>query len=168
MTADERADASARICEAAFRALAHVSGPIALYAPKGSEVDTALLDEQIRASGRVVAYPRVGGGRVLSFHAVVIAELEPSRFGLREPATNTPSIAVASIAAFVVPGVAFARDGSRIGWGGGHYDSTLAIASSNALRIGLAYECQLVDDVPSEPHDIQLHHVITESAVYPS
>jgi len=168
MTADERADASARICEAAFRALSHVSGAIALYAPKGSEVDTAPLDEQIRASGRVVVYPRVGGGRVLSFHAVTIAELEPSRFGLREPATNAPSIAVVAIAAFVVPGIAFARDGSRIGWGGGHYDSTLAIASSKSLRIGLAYECQLVDDVPSEPHDIQLHHVITEAAIYPS
>jgi len=168
MTADERVDASARICEAALRVLVNVAGPIALYAPKGSEVDTAPLDEQLRASGRVVAYPRVGGGRVLSFHSVEIAELAPSRFGLREPSTNAPSIAVVSIAAFVVPGVAFARDGSRIGWGGGHYDSTLAIASSNALRIGLAYECQLVDDVSSEPHDIQLHHVITEAVIYPS
>jgi 5-formyltetrahydrofolate cyclo-ligase len=168
MTADERADASARICEAAGRVLAGAAGAIALYAPKGSEVDTVALDEQLRASGRVVVYPRVGGGRVLSFHAVAIDALEPSRFGLREPSTNAPSIAVAAIAAFVVPGVAFARDGSRIGWGGGHYDSTLAIASPNALRIGLAYECQLVDDVPSEPHDIQLHHVITEVAIYPS
>ena len=56
--------------------------------------------------------------------------------------------------------------GGRIGWGRGHYDATFAVASPGALRIGLAFECQLIDQVAREPHDIALHILITEVATY--
>ena len=67
--------------------------------------------------------------------------------------------------AFVVPGLAFDRAGGRIGWGRGHYDATLA-AAPNARRIGLAFECQLVAEVPHAPHDVRLHFVVTELDTY--
>jgi 5-formyltetrahydrofolate cyclo-ligase len=66
------------------------------------------------------------------------------------------------IAAFVVPGLAFDRDGGRIGWGRGHYDATFAAASPDAPRIGLGFECQLVEAVAHEPHDVALNIIITE------
>ena len=76
------------------------------------------------------------------------------------------AVAVEEVAAFVVPGLAFDRAGGRVGWGRGHYDATLAAASPGALRIGLAYECQLVEQVAREPHDAALHIIITEVATY--
>jgi 5-formyltetrahydrofolate cyclo-ligase len=170
MTAAERAAASAAICDAANALLAERLSPrdaVALYAPKGSEVETRRIDRFARAGGLVVVYPRVHGqARVLAFHAVTPDMLAPSRFGLREPAADATEVAVADIAAFFVPGLAFDRTGGRIGWGRGHYDATFAAASPRALRIGLAYECQIVDQVAREAHDQALHIILTEVATH--
>ena len=75
------------------------------------------------------------------------------------------TIALSDIAAFAIPGLAFDRAGGRVGWGRGYYDATLA-AAPQALRIGLAFECQIVESVPHDPHDVRLHYVVTEAAVY--
>jgi len=170
LAAEERAAASVAICDAANALLAQRVVPgavVALYAAKGSEVDTARIDAAARAAGLVVVYPRVSEGvRSLMFHGVTLDELAPTRFGLREPNADAPRVEVADIAAFVVPGLAFDRAGGRIGWGRGHYDATFAAASPSALRIGLAFECQLVEHVAPEPHDVALHILITELATY--
>jgi 5-formyltetrahydrofolate cyclo-ligase len=169
MTGAERAAASAVICDAANAMLAARLSPgqvVALYAAKGSEVDTQRVDAFSRARGLVVAYPRVNGhARILAFHAVPIDALAPARFELREPSADAPAVAVEDIAAFVMPGLAFDRAGGRLGWGRGHYDATLA-AAPRALRIGLAYERQVVDQVAREAHDVALHIIITEVATH--
>ena len=141
---------------------------VAIYAAKGSEVDTVGLDTRLRASGMTVGYPRVvEGDRRLMFHAATIGELVAGRFGLREPlADAATAIELATLNAFVVPGVAFDREGHRVGWGRGHYDATLASAAPGALRIGLAFECQLVEHVARDPHDIALDIILTEVATY--
>ena len=166
----ERAAASAAICDRANALLAARLIPgalVALYAAKGSEVDTKRLDELLRVRGMTIVYPRViGDGQLLAFHAITLDDLVPARFGLREPRPEAAEVAVADIAAFVVPGLAFDRAGWRIGWGRGHYDATLAAASPSALRLGLAYECQLVDQVAREPHDVAVHAILTQLATY--
>jgi 5-formyltetrahydrofolate cyclo-ligase len=169
MTAAERAAASAVICDAANALLARLRPGqlVTLYAAKGSEVDPARIDGFARAHALVVAYPRVQGHtRLLAFHAVAPEALAPARFGLSEPSADAPAVALGDVAAFVVPGLAFDRTGGRIGWGRGHYDATLAAASPSALRIGLAYECQVVEEVTREPHDAALHFIITEVATH--
>lgn len=139
---------------------------VGLYAPKGTEVETAELDGRLRARGLRVAYPRiVDGDRRLAFHEASVDELETARFGLREPRADAPVAALTSIAAFVIPGLAFDRDGGRVGWGRGYYDATLAHAP-DALRIGIAFDCQVVDSVPRDPHDAALHYVVTETATF--
>jgi len=170
MTDGERAAASVAICEAADALLATRLSPgavVALYSAKGSEVDTARIDEFARRRGLIVAYPRViANERRLAFHTVGLDELAPARFGLHEPNADAPTIAVADIAAFMTPGLAFDRSGGRIGWGRGHYDATFAVASPSALRVGLAYECQLIEQVAREPHDVALHIIITEVSTH--
>ncbi len=164
----ERAEKSQRIAEAADALLANVEAGavVALYASKGSEVSTAGIDAAARARGLVVAYPRViGDGRPLAFHAARTDELVPAGFGLREPPLHAPEIELAKIAVFFVPGLAFDRGGGRVGWGRGHYDATLA-AAPGARRVGLAFDFQLVDGVPCEPHDAPLHVILTEVATY--
>jgi 5-formyltetrahydrofolate cyclo-ligase len=163
----ERHAASVAIARAVDRLLALPAGSIvALYAPKGTEVETASLDALARARGFRVVYPRiVDGDRRLAFHEVAIGELAPSRFGLAEPAADASRVETATISAFVIPGLAFDRHGWRVGWGRGYYDATLAVAPG-ARRIGVAFECQLVDEVPRDVHDARLHHVVTEANVY--
>jgi len=170
MTAGARVAASAVICDAANALLANRLSPgavVALYSAKGSEVDTARIDGFARGRGLVVAYPRViAKERQLAFHAVTLDELAPSRFGLREPNADAPGVALTDIAAFMVPGLGFDRSGGRIGWGRGHYDATLAVASPDALRVGLAYEFQLIEHVAREAHDVALHIIITEVSTH--
>jgi len=137
---------------------------VALYAAKGTEVATDELDLAARARGLRVAYPRiVDGARRLEMCEASPSTLVPGHFGLREPDAAAPALDLASVAAFIVPGVAFDLRGGRVGWGRGYYDATLASASPSALRIGIAFDAQLVDDVPRDAHDINLHYVITET-----
>lgn len=169
MSADARAVASDQICAAALAYLASrlpPSATVALYAAKGSEVATEALDRELRAGGWSVAYPRVvPQSRTLAFHEAAIDELGVATFGLREPHVDAPAVPLAAISAFVIPGVGFDRGGGRIGWGRGYYDTTLADAP-DALRIGLAFECQIVDEVMREPHDALVHVVVTERATH--
>ena len=170
MTAGERASASAAICDAANALLVERLSPgavVALYSAKGSEVDTARIDGFARGHGWVVTYPRViAEERQLAFHAVTLDELAASGFGLREPNADAPRVAITDIAAFLVPGLGFDRSGGRLGWGRGHYDATLAVASASALRVGLAYECQVIEQVAREAHDVALHIIITEVSTH--
>lgn len=169
MSAEERAAASAAIATSVMPLLAALPAGaiVALYAPKGTEVDTAPIDALARARNLRVVYPRVvEGDRRLAFHETTVDALVPGKFGLREPLPTAPAVDLLDIAAVIVPGLAFDRAGRRIGWGHGHYDATLAHVSPFALRIGLAFECQLVEHVPHDPHDAVLHYVVTEAAVY--
>lgn len=169
MAPAERAAASTAIAERAAAACGSTLAPVrvaALYAPKGSEVDTAELDAALRASGIAIAYPRVlEARRELVFAGAKPDELVAARFGLREPAAGAPEVPLASIDVFFMPGIAFDRSGARLGWGRGHYDATLA-AAPRARRVGLAFECQLLPHVAREPHDALLHYIVTELAVH--
>jgi len=168
LSPEVRADASAKIASRATELLAdrHV---VALYAPKGSEVDTLAIDENLRARGARVLYPRMlDNERMLEFHEVAPDRLVPSRFGIREPRADWRNqVGLVEIDAFVVPGLAFDRHGGRIGFGRGHYDATLAAAARSALCIGLAFEAQLVPDAHGESHDVTLHVIVTEATSYP-
>lgn len=170
LSTDERAAASTAIAAAVNALLDAQLAPddvLAVYAAKGTEVDTTAIAEHAARRGLTVVYPRVAGDdRTLAFHAVNASELAPGRFGLLEPSADAPRMSLARIAAFVVPGLAFDRTGGRIGWGRGYYDATLAQAPS-ALRIGIAFECQVIDHVPRDPHDVPMSFLITEAVTHP-
>ena len=64
-----------------------------------------------------------------------------------------------------MPLLGFTDRGERIGYGGGHYDRWLA-RNEPLAAIGLAWDCQLVEELPTEPHDRQLTAVITPTRLY--
>jgi 5-formyltetrahydrofolate cyclo-ligase len=68
----------------------------------------------------------------------------------------------------VVPGVAFTRNGSRLGNGQGYYDRLLSTVGPDCTLAGLCFECQIVDDAEmvSEPHDVSMHMIATEKELY--
>jgi 5-formyltetrahydrofolate cyclo-ligase len=165
LPADARAAASDAIARR-FAAEILVTLPeravVALYAAKGSEVDTDPIAERCRKSGRFIVYPRVNpGARILSFHRATPRTLTPGTFGVREPRPGAPEVALADIACFVVPALGFAPGGARLGWGGGYYDATLARASG--VTVGVAFECQIVPQVPVHEGDRAVQIVLTGS-----
>lgn len=165
MTEEARADASVKIAERAVRELEGIAAGtiVGLYATKGSEVETREIDKQAQKRGLVVAYPRVvEGTRELEFCIANVDDLVVARFGLREPAAFERLVKIEELGLFFVPGVAFDKEGGRIGWGRGHYDATLAKAKPDARRVGLAFECQVVDRVEREEHDARMHAIVTE------
>ena len=123
----ERDAASATIAAEVMQLFARMPAGevVALYAAKGTEVDTAPIDAFARARGLRVVYPRiVDGQRRLEFHEVDTTELIDGKFAIREPRVDAPLVDLATITAFVIPGLAFDRAGGRIGWGRGYYDAT--------------------------------------------
>lgn len=139
---------------------------VALYPSLGAEVGTAEIARRALAAGKRLAWPRLAPGALaLAFAACLPDELVPGPLGTREPPPEAPAVALAEIDCLLVPGVAFDARGRRLGRGRGHYDATLAALPPGAARIGLAFEAQLVAEVPREPHDVPLDAVVTERRV---
>lgn len=158
------AAAIARYCDEILQSMQRAQ-VVAVYAAKGSEVDVRGVDAHARQLGFSVAYPRVAPGqRWLEFHVADWEALRSASFGLREPLAEAPRVELAQIGCFFVPGIAFDRVGGRVGWGRGYYDNTFARAPQ-AIRIGVGYECQVVDRVPLAEHDILLHRLFTEAEI---
>ncbi len=169
LTEEVRAEASVKIAERAAGELAGLEAGkiVGLYATKGSEVETRELDREAQKRGLVVAYPRVvEGTRELEFCIANTDDLVVAHFGLREPAAFERLVKIEDIALFFVPGVAFDREGGRIGWGRGHYDATLVKADPKARRVALAFECQVVERIEREQHDAKMNAIVTEVATH--
>lgn len=135
---------------------------VALYAPVRGEVDPTALRHQLHDRGADVAYPRVVSTvpPLLAFGRVAPGEaLAAGRFGIPEPRAAGTADPTALDLIFV-PGIAFARDGHRLGFGHGYYDRALADAPQ-ALRIGLCHDFQLVDHLPPRPGDEPVDIVLT-------
>lgn len=139
------------------------AGVLALYAPIHNEVDTEALFDAALSDGKTVCFPRVKG-HTLEFIAVEsAAALCPGAFGIAEP-VGAVALAVTDIDLMVVPGVGFDRCGFRLGYGQGYYDRAISVGRP-AMLAGLAYDFQLLDQLPSEEHDVCLDMLVTDSAV---
>ncbi len=137
------------------------------YAAMPEEVDPAGIVAALRARGARIALPRVCGPGALALHWVEDdEELPPGHAGIAEPAESCAWAAPDEFDLVLVPGVAFDAGCARLGFGGGFYDALLPSLSPGAVTIGLAYDEQMVDEVPREPHDEHVLIVVTPSAVH--
>ncbi|MDD9989643.1 MAG: 5-formyltetrahydrofolate cyclo-ligase [Spirochaetaceae bacterium] len=162
--AAERARLSAQVCARA-RSLLEAAGAdtVLVYVSFRSEVETAGLIAELRRTHRVAA-PRVAASGRMEAMLLSDQPLVRSRLGIMEPPPTAAPVEPASIDAVLVPGLAFDTDGFRLGYGGGYYDRFLA-RCPRALRIGLAFEPQIVESVRPHAHDQPLHHIVTERRV---
>jgi 5-formyltetrahydrofolate cyclo-ligase len=138
----ERARRSTSICGSVIeairpRSLRHVM----LYEALPGEPDLGELAAWCSATGVATHRPIVVGDALV----VDPGDLDPRRLDV-----------------VVVPGLAFTRSGERLGQGGGHFDRFLTRLSGDCLRIGVAFHDQLVDELPTERHDVAVDLVITD------
>lgn len=140
---------------------------VCAYVPVGSEPGSLeLIDVLHRHRVRVllpVAYREVvGPPGPLRWGDYVPGELVRARFGLLEPAQPwLPPETVADASLLLVPALAVDRSGARLGRGAGFYDRTLPMTSPSARIIAVVRDDEIVDQLPSEPHDVAMTHALT-------
>ena len=164
-----RARASAALVEriAALSTYA-AARTVLLTAPFRTEWDAGPLIARSLAAGKTVVLPRVDeGSRMLELKRVADPERDivAGYRGLPEPDARCERVAASSIDWVLVPGIAFDRSGGRLGYGGGYYDRLLPALPARAARVAGAFSAQIVDAVPSAPHDITMDTVVTEAGV---
>ena len=150
---------SARLAARVTRTLDRLTPSlVAVYAPLSAEPDPFPLPPGLR-----LVFPRMELDDQLSLREATLADLVPGPGGLREPGPDALRVAIEAVDLFIVPGLGFDRRGVRLGRGRGHYDRLLAQRSSRAWAIGVCFETQLVDALPSEPHDERVDLVVTDA-----
>jgi 5-formyltetrahydrofolate cyclo-ligase len=158
---------AARVCEhlLAERAIIDASR-VALYAALADEVPTRPLFEALARAGTPCLLPRVAPGRRLVFALVERWEdLHPGGYGVLEPHAAAPVFDPGDGDVVVVPGVAFDREGRRLGRGKGYYDRTFPPSDRpQPWLFGVASEAQIVESVPADSHDRAMDAIVTERA----
>jgi len=159
-----RSDASQAICERllALPAIRDAKSWL-VYVSTRSEVQTHDLIRTLLARGNVVTAPLVTGPeRMIACRIGSFEELRLGEFGILEPPRGDPYLEFIEVC--VCPGLAFTERGERLGWGQGYFDRYLG-AQPPELAIGVAYECQIIAELPQEIHDRRMDFVITEGRV---
>ncbi len=142
---------------------------VLLFAPLPSEPDVDLLWREPGSGqpgalvGKTCVYPRIDGEAMQLLPVGSLAELVPGRWGLREPAVSAaPALTLRQIDLALIPGLAFDRQGGRLGRGGGFFDRLLADRLPATFLVGVAFLFQVVEQVPLTPHDIPMNAVVTD------
>lgn len=139
---------------------------VMLYVSFGSEVLTKpIIDDLLQQRKRVFVPVTVPKTKELIVSELKSFEddLEIGHFGVMEPKKDAlrpvdPTI----IDLIVVPGVAFDKEGYRVGYGGGYYDRFIPRLTDQTPKVSLAFEMQLIDKVPTDKYDIPVEYIITE------
>ena len=128
------------------------------------EIETLGLAAACFAAGKTLVCPRVAGERLELRRVEDLNALARSdRWGLWEPTERCASVEPRAIDLALIPGLGFDRRGGRLGMGRGFYDRFLV--ETDAVRVGLCFELQLLSSTPVDERDAAMHRVVTELRV---
>ncbi|WP_088188086.1 5-formyltetrahydrofolate cyclo-ligase [Desulfosporosinus sp. FKA] len=132
------------------------------------EVETTGLAEAALAMKKRLILPRCAPqGILLPIEVRNLREdVEPGLWGIREPKLNLGEIEPSEIDLILVPGAGFDLQGKRLGYGGGYYDRFFMRIRPDVPRIAIGFECQIIDQIPVDDHDVKMTMLITEKNVY--
>ncbi len=145
---------------------------VLFYVDVRSEVRTRHYLPTALGHGKKIIVPWCNDeGELELFHLESMDELEIGMYKILEPRgdlRNVPEkqVATESLDLIMVPGVAFDRQGGRMGHGKGYYDKLLQHARGDTPLVAPAFECQLFPEIPMDSHDIHMDLVITEKTTY--
>ena len=133
---------------------------VMFYMPFGGEVDTVDMIKAAQKLGKTVVVPVCGKNRMMKPCVLKDgATLLRGPYGIREPALKKP-VNFKSLDLVIVPGLAFDKEGRRLGRGKGYYDRFLPKVSGHSVAIGLAYDFQILPNIPTTRYDADVHKVI--------
>lgn len=135
---------------------------VLMYHSLPDEVDTRSALDQLLAMGKKVLLPKVVNDMEMTIHEYTGKDsLQPSEpYGILEPTTPELPIINCQLSIAVVPGMAFDRQGHRLGRGKGYYDRFLS-QIPNIYKIGVCFPFQMLESIPSESTDVVMDEVIT-------
>lgn len=136
-------------------------GVIAVYLASPDEIDLSGFICEMLGRGAALASPRWNGDtyELARLAGLSDDDLRRGPMNILEPAV-AETVPPGDIAVWIVPGLAFTAGGKRLGYGGGWYDRLLAAASEDAVKIGVAYDFQMADDLPGAQHDKPVDRVM--------
>ncbi len=108
---------------------------------------------------------RVAYNKVLTLHDFSSATTT-NKYGILEPPLGTPEIEPRAVDVALIPGLAFTRDGARLGYGGGFYDQLLPQLRSDCALVGVTRAALLVSTLPLEPWDVAMTHLVVEEGLF--
>ena len=128
------------------------------YLPYNQEVRTVPMLEQAMKDGKRVAVPKCYGDEMRFIYMDDLSKVEKGYANIPEPIADEP-VADDKTALVLMPGMAFTKDGKRMGYGGGFYDKFLA-AEPEHPTVALCYDFQMVESLPTEEYDIPVDCVL--------
>ena len=166
LSTEEVARSSTFVCQhilanAAYQEAEHILGYLAF----GKELSLDAVLEQALAEGKKVYVPHIISAT--EFVAVQLSSLQDlalDRYGIRCVKEPVKVLEPSKLDLVLVPAVAFARDGNRLGMGAGYYDRFL-LKCLQAVQIGVAYAALLQDEVPTDAYDVPVPYLATESGI---
>ncbi|MBI4595983.1 MAG: 5-formyltetrahydrofolate cyclo-ligase [Candidatus Tectomicrobia bacterium] len=147
-----------------------ISKTLMSFCSFGSEVNTERIIKHALESGKRVAVPKVS----LKNKSMLISELNDYEkdlvstppYGILEPSCRAVRpVNPMELDLIIMPGVVFDREGGRIGYGAGFYDRFLEKVPENVCRMAIAFDLQLVNKLPKEPHDKLVDILVTEKEI---
>lgn len=144
------------------------SNCIFIYVSYSSEVDTHNIIKRALLDGKLICVPKVIN-RDKGMEALIIRDFEellPGAYGILEPHNNSLKVEPQKIDLIVLPGLAFDFQGGRLGYGGGFYDRFLCQTNEKTKKIALAYNNQIIEQVPMDNHDVPIDGIITDIKIH--
>jgi 5-formyltetrahydrofolate cyclo-ligase len=170
---EDKEPLSQQICET-FAALPQyvAAKTVMFYVDVRTEVRTRQYLPTALTHGKRIVVPYCVDNELELFLLESMDELSIGMYKILEPREDLRGLPekrvdVKELDLIMVPGVAFDRNGGRMGHGFGYYDKLLEHARADTPLVALAFECQLFPEVPTQSHDIYMDLLITEQQVYP-
>lgn len=170
LPAAARSARSERICERVLALPEYATAQsIALFAPQALEVDISRLDASARAADKLVYYPFMDptpSGFTTGFRRVdALAELADRGRKFLEPPPGLPQAERGDIDLVIVPALAVAANGHRLGYGSGYYDATLPDVCPPGVAVAVVFEFQLLLELPTSDNDVAVQTIVTDQRV---
>jgi 5-formyltetrahydrofolate cyclo-ligase len=129
-----------------------------------SETDTHKIIKYAIQDGKTICVPRIKTKQkgIEIFKIDSFDQLEKGYFGILEPLESCIAVDSKDIDLILMPGVAFDRQGGRLGYGAGFYDRFLSNMSNSVNKIAVAYHFQVLDNIPMDEHDVRIDGIVTE------
>jgi 5-formyltetrahydrofolate cyclo-ligase len=169
LTPEVRRVASAEACRLLLQQSAwRQAGTILIYSPRAEELDVrdvARAALESRKSLGLLGFQPIEGCYAARQIRDWPGDLAPGHRGILEPRAHCPALDMKRLDFVLVPGLGFSPDGCRLGSGKGYYDRVLA--QIRGFKCGVAFDQQVVDEIPTEPHDVRLDCILTPTRWLP-